>query len=95
MSTGSGRETLVNVLLFLLGYFPGVVHSLAVTYSPFTFTGVKARAAAQQAGLGASTTTTTVTTSAGGPGGAPAYGATGSSPPVVSAVAAPVQKAVY
>lgn len=52
MATGSGGETLINCALWLFGWFPGVIHSLAVTYSPFSFTGVgKARAAAAQAGL--------------------------------------------
>ena len=50
MSTGSGGETLINVVLWLFGWFPGVIHSLAVTYTPFSFTGVgKARAAGGQA----------------------------------------------
>jgi uncharacterized membrane protein YqaE (UPF0057 family) len=96
MSTGSGGEVLINCVLWLFGWFPGVIHSLAVTYTPFSFTGVnKTRMVVAQAGQ---TTTTggqvagaTAATSAGGGGRATAAAPTG--PTVPALQAAPAAKA--
>lgn len=75
MATGSGGETLINLLLFLCGYLPGMVHALAVTYSPFRFTARKARGALQQGGTAGGTAGGTVGgTAAGTAGGAPPSG---------------------